>query len=168
MVACQSKKGAQEESLALHSQRGSVRLSGWEQNIPALGTPLLILLNGSSEGHYCSNELFSIILLEESKTCPYDSLSRLPSLKFSREFRSIPRLLHQKLPSSFCVSPHLLSLHVTSRFSGGKLKNPQISKKIFSNCSMQCNAVSKVTQKSCRTRDNHVSDQLFCAKFSFF
>ena len=68
-----TEKGAQEESLALHSQRGSVRLSGWEQNIPTLGTPLLILLNGSSEGHYCSNELFSIILLEESKTCPYDS-----------------------------------------------------------------------------------------------
>ena len=64
------KKGAQEESLALHSQRGSVRLSGWEQNIPALGTPLLILLNGSSEG--LKRTLF-IILLEESKTCPYDS-----------------------------------------------------------------------------------------------
>ena len=64
------KKGAQEESLALHSQRGSVRLPGWKQNIPALGTPLLILLNGSSEG--LKRTLFYNIA-RRIKTCLYDS-----------------------------------------------------------------------------------------------
>ena len=65
-----ARKGAQEESFALHSQRGSVRLSGWEQNIPTLGTPLLILLNGSSEG--LKRTLFYNIA-RRIKTCLYDS-----------------------------------------------------------------------------------------------